>query len=255
VDDGRVPTHRDGFFSPSTPQLWKKILATYGYTRVSTAEQAAGLSLDEQQRRIAGVALMRGLPLDRMFVEGGFTGSRSLDTRPVGRAVCAVLGPGDTLIVAKLDRAFRNAADALSKADAWRRQGINLIVADMGADPVTGNGVAKMFFGMLALVAEFERDRILERTNEGRRAKAARGGHVGGTAPFGFRIAGAGRQARLVGIPEQQLAIRTALALRGKASLRAIARVLEERHGIRVSHEAVRRLLSQDTAPAPNGRS
>src|SRR5438270_7383175 len=234
-----------GFSPHPHPSSGKKILATYGYTRVSTAEQAAGLSLDEQQRRIAGVALMRGLPLDRMFVEGGFTGSRSLDTRPVGRAVCAALGPGDTLIVAKLDRAFRNAADALSKADAWRRQGVSLIVADMGADPVTGNGVAKMFFGMLALVAEFERDRILERTNEGRRAKAARGGHVGGSAPFGFRVDGVGREARLVAIPEQRPALRTALALRGKLSLRGIAGVVEERHGIRVSHEAIRNLLSR----------
>ena len=123
---------------------------------------------------------------------------------------------GDTLIVAKLDRAFRNAADALVKSDTWKRAGINLIVADMGPHPVTDNGVAKLFFGMLALVAEFERERILERTRDGRRTKASRGGHTGGSAPFGYRVLGQGKEARLVEMPEQQAAIRTILELRGK---------------------------------------
>jgi len=219
-------------------------LATYGYTRVSTAEQAAGLSLDEQQRRIEGIALIRGAALERMFVEGGVTGSRPLEARPVGRELCAALRPGDTIVVAKLDRAFRNAADALSKADTWRRERINLIVADMGTDPVTDNGVAKMFFGMLALVAEFERDRILERTNEGRRAKAARGGQVGGSSPFGYRVVGSGMDARLVEKAKEQVAIRAIRALRGQASLRKIAAQVRLTHGVRISHECVRRVLA-----------
>lgn len=223
-------------------------MATYGYTRVSTAEQATGLSLDEQQRRIEGIALMRRASLDRLFVEEGITGSRSLETRPLGRDLCAALRPGDTLIVAKLDRAFRNAADALSRAEAWRRQGIGLIVADMGGDPVTDNGVAKMFFGMLALVAEFERDRILERTNEGRRAKAIRGGHIGGSPPFGFRVQGSGKTAQLVQIAEEQKAIKTIAALAGRSSLREIAKAVHERHNIKISHEAVRRILTERSA-------
>lgn len=225
-------------------------MATYGYTRVSTVEQAAGLSLDEQERRIRGVALMRGSPLDRLFVEGGVTGSRSLEMRPAGRQLCGTLKAGDALIVAKLDRAFRNAADALSKAESWRRGGINLIVADMGSDPVTGNGTAKMFFGMLALVAEFERDRILERTNEGRRAKRVAGGHTGGSAPFGYRVEGTGKGARIVEVNEQQLALRTIEAGRGRVSLRKISEEVRKRHGIRISHEAVRRLLAAATPEA-----
>lgn len=228
-------------------------MAVYGYTRVSTAEQTQGSSLAEQVRRIQGVALMRGVPLDRLFVESGVTGSISLEERPAGRELCELLRPRDTLIVAKLDRAFRNAADALTRADLWRRGSIHLIVADMGAEPVTGNGVAKMFFGMLALVAEFERERILERTNEGKRAKASRGGHIGGSAPFGYRVEGQGRDARLVEDSAQQTATRTIRRLRGRMSLRRIAEVVNDRHGLKISHEGVRHVLSRASGQSAHG--
>jgi DNA invertase Pin-like site-specific DNA recombinase len=62
----------------------------------------------------------------------------------------------------------------------------DLIVADMGSEPVTQNRVSRMFFGMLALVAEFERDRIKERSAEGRVAKRRIGGHIGGSVPLRF---------------------------------------------------------------------
>jgi DNA invertase Pin-like site-specific DNA recombinase len=219
-------------------------VAVYGYARVSTTEQADGGSLADQERRIQGVALTRGEVLGRVFNERGVSGSLALDERPLGRELCRALGPGDTLIVAKLDRAFRNAADALARAEAWRRGGVNLIVADMGTEPVTGNGAAKMFFGMLALVAEFERERILERTNEGRRSKAARGGHIGGSAPFGYQVQGQGREAMLVENPGQKKALRTIRRLRRSMSLRALSAEVLRRHGVKVSHEAIRRVLS-----------
>ena len=222
-------------------------MPTYGYVRVSTVEQASGTSLEEQRRSIQGVAMMKGLELTRIFEEPGVSGSLVLEDRPLGGELYRALQSGDTLIVAKLDRAFRNAADALAKADAWKRTGTKLIVADMGPDPVTNNGVAKLFFGMLALVAEFERERILERTQDGRRAKADRGGHTGGSAPFGYRVVGQGREARLVEVPEQQAAIRAILELKGKASLRKIVAAVKERHGVDVSYEAVRRVLSEST--------
>lgn len=220
-------------------------MSVLGYARVSTTDQALGASLEEQERRIRGVAMMRGVEVTRLFREPGISGSVPLEDRPAGRELLSALRPGDTLVVAKLDRAFRNAADALTRADAWRKKGIHLIVADMGSEPVTGNGVAKMFFGLLALVAEFERDRILERTNEGRRSKAEKGGHIGGSAPFGYRIAGSGRDAQLIEVPEQQAAIQTIRSLRGKASLRQVADQVWATHGIRISHEAVRRILEK----------
>jgi DNA invertase Pin-like site-specific DNA recombinase len=84
---------------------------------------------------------MKGLELLRVFQEPGVSGSVALEARPMGGELYRALQPGDTLIVAKLDRAFPQRG--------------------RGADRVTDKGVAKRFFGMLALVAEFEREPIL----------------------------------------------------------------------------------------------
>jgi DNA invertase Pin-like site-specific DNA recombinase len=194
--------------------------------------------------------MMKGLELTRVFEEPGVSGAVPLEERPAGGELVASLRSGDWLIVAKLDRAFRGAADALTKAEAWKKQGVKLIVADMGVDPVTDNGVSKMFFGMLALVAEFERDRIRDRVTNGRTAKKARGGHIGGAAPFGFRVEGEGKEAQLVPVPEQQVALVTIRALcRGGVSSREIAREVERTHGLKVSHATVRKICRDAGAP------
>jgi DNA invertase Pin-like site-specific DNA recombinase len=217
----------------------------FGYTRVSTAEQVNGGSLEEQRRRIEGVALIRGARIERTFTDEGVSGSRPLAERPAGAELLATVQAGDVVVVSKLDRMFRNAADALARAEAFKAAGIELIIIDLGTDPVTANGVSKLFFGIMASVAEFERDRLRERQAEGQRGKLARGGHIGGSAPFGYRVEGSGRDARLVAIPEQQAAIHTMRELRAAgASLRAVAATVRERHGLEVSHLAVRRVLA-----------
>jgi DNA invertase Pin-like site-specific DNA recombinase len=205
------------------------IMAAYGYIRVSSAEQAGDdrTSLETQRRKVAAVAELCGLDLARIIEEPGVSGGTAMAERPGGREPLSLLQRGDTVIVSKLDRGFRNAADALAQTETWKRQGIDPIVADMGSEPVTQNGVSRMFFGMLALVAQFERERIAERTAEGRAAKRKAGGHIGGTAPFGYRKVGEGRTARLEPIGQELEAIETmrALAAEGHAT-RSIATVV-----------------------------
>jgi DNA invertase Pin-like site-specific DNA recombinase len=131
------------------------------------------------------------------------------------------------LIAAKLDRLFRSAEDALVSARLLQERGVSLILVDMGSDPVTGNGVSKLFFTMLAAIAEFERARIAERMNDGRKGKKGNGGHIGGDAPYGFRVEGSGRDARLVAVEAEQAAVARAVALRGQGlSLRAVSDAL-----------------------------
>jgi DNA invertase Pin-like site-specific DNA recombinase len=223
-------------------------MAVYGYTRVSTTEQAGDdrTSLDTQRRKITAAAELSGLTLDEFIEEPGVSGGQPLAARPEGGPLLARLVRGDVLIVAKLDRAFRNAADALATAEQLKTRKVDLIVADMGSEPVTQNGVSRMFFGMLALVAEFERDRIKERSAEGRAAKRRIGGHIGGSTPFGFRKIGAGRAARLEPDPEQQAALADMrkLAAEGLAS-RAIAAAVQERHGLSISHMTVLAALAR----------
>jgi DNA invertase Pin-like site-specific DNA recombinase len=223
-------------------------MTVYGYTRVSTNEQAADdrSSLDTQRRKIRAAAELAGLTLDVLIEEPGVSGGKPLADRPEGGPLLARLGKGDVLIVAKLDRAFRNAADALATAERLKARKVDLIVTDMGSEPVTQNGVSRMFFGMLALVAEFERERIRERSAEGRAAKRQSGGHIGGSAPFGYHKIGAGRVARLEPDPAQQAALSDIrkLAADGLAS-RAIAAAVQQRHGLAVSHVTVRRVLAR----------
>ena len=130
----------------------------YGYTRVSTAEQANGGSLAEQTRCIEGVALLRGMPVENVFVDAGVSGAKKLDQRPGGKTLLDTVQPGDVVVVSKLDRFARNALDALERAEAFKTNGVELIIIDLGTEPVTSNGVAKLFFTILAGIADEARD-------------------------------------------------------------------------------------------------
>src|SRR5262245_18499762 len=144
----------------------------YGYVRVSTAEQAnSGLSLETQQQQITGYAMMKGWQVDQFFVEAGVSGSVSLAARPEGYRLLTALQPDDVVITAKLDRAFRSAADALVTLEELKAQGVQLHMIDLGGD-VTGNGISKLVFTILSAVSENERDRIRERVRDAKRHRA-----------------------------------------------------------------------------------
>jgi DNA invertase Pin-like site-specific DNA recombinase len=181
------------------------------YARVSTVEQAEDgtTSIDTQIRKCKAIADLRGAnPYDFItYVDGGVSGGIPLKARPEGAKLLADAKKGDVVVAAKMDRLFRSATDALGTADSFRRQGIHLVLVDMGVDPVTANGSSKMFFGMLAVFAEFERERIAERMIDGKRAKAASydgRGHSGGVAPFGYAIFGSRRDSRLEPVEAEQ---------------------------------------------------
>lgn len=213
-------------------------MATYGYQRVSTEGQEDNTSLAEQAKKITGLAMMQGLG-DVTFFEDVCSGSIPLGEREGGAALLEALKAGDNVIVTKLDRIFRNATDALSQADAFKARGINLYLIDMGTDPVTNNGMSRMFFGMLALMAEFERSRIAERTQDGKAAKKAKGGHIGGTRPFGYEVIGKGKDAVLKPLAGEYEYIEPILARRAAGqSLRAISAWLAAQ-GIKLSHVGV----------------
>lgn len=217
-------------------------MAVYGYVRVSTTRQAAdGESLDVQQRTVTGYALMHGLAINRVFVERGVSGAKSLAERPEGAALLAALKPEDAIITPKLDRMFRSALDALDVLGQFRRRRITLHMIDLGGD-VTANGISKLVFTILSAVAEAERDRIRERIATVKRDQKARGRYLGGIIPFGWQL---GADGALVALPAQREAIWRMRELRAAgASLRAIAAAMQTA-GHRLSHEAVRGILAR----------
>ncbi len=187
------------------------------YSRVSTAEQAAdgATSLQEQERKIKALAQMRGVDLFEVisYVDAGVSGSIPLRERPGGKKMLSEAAPGDIICASKLDRIFRSASDALVTVERLAERKISLILIDMGVDPVNSNGTAKLFFSMLSAFAEFERGRIAERMTDGRRGKRQRNGHTGGSPPYGYRVLGKGREAKLEAIPEEQEVIKEAARL------------------------------------------
>jgi putative DNA-invertase from lambdoid prophage Rac len=191
-----------------------------GYSRVSTQEQAGKntTSLDGQEQVIRGIAMTRGAsPFDvQIFSDPGVSGSIPLEQRPAGKELLEVAKPGNVVCAAKLDRMFRSASDALVTAERLKEQGIHLILFDLGADPVTANGMAKCFFTMASAFAELERFRIGERMVAGKEQKKARNGHIGGIAPYGYRVVGAKRESKLEPVPEEQALIKTVIKLAGQ---------------------------------------
>lgn len=217
-------------------------VSVYGYIRVSTLDQTEGTSLSEQQRRIQGVAMAQGLILDRIYSDPGVSGVRPLALRDGGGELCDALQAGDTVIALKVDRLFRDSSDALAVTRAWRDIGVKLILADIGA--VSENGVGRLFFTLLAAFAEWERELIRERLASGRQAKRQSGGHLGGRRPYGYRVRGKGKDAKLVPDANEQAAIATMLEWhRAGMGVRQISRELKARLNIRASHNIVTRVI------------
>jgi putative DNA-invertase from lambdoid prophage Rac len=222
-------------------------MRVFGYSRVSTSEQAdEGVSLAAQAQQIAGYAMMKGWTVAEHFVERGVSGSIPLADRPEGQRLLAAIGKGDVVVSAKLDRAFRSAADALAVLEEFKDQGVGLHLIDLGGD-VTGNGVSKMVFTILAAVAEGERDRIRERIRDAKRHLTAQRIFSGGSRPFGYDIVQDGETRRMVPNPAEMAVIERMQAMRkAGATYRAIGAVTG--HGPKSAQRILERMAK--SAPA-----
>jgi len=219
----------------------------FGYCRVSTTEQAdEGASLAAQQQQITGYCMMKGWQVAEFFVERAVSGSVSLADRTEGQRMLSVLQHGDVVITAKLDRAFRSAADALGTLEQLKEDGIGLHMIDLGGD-VCGNGISKLVFTILSAVAENERDRIRERVRDAKRHRASQLLFNGGKRPFGFNVEGEGKDKHLVPNPTEQAALARGKALQSEgATLRAIASIWADEFGLKkFDANSVRRILDR----------
>jgi putative DNA-invertase from lambdoid prophage Rac len=219
--------------------LKQRILA---YARVSTAEQAAnGDSLATQRQQIEGYAMMKGWQIAEFFIDGGVSGSVPLAERPEGRRLLESAARGDVIITAKLDRAFRSAADALGTLEEMKDQGVGLHMIDLGGD-VTGDGISKLVFTILSAVAENERDRIRERIRDVKRHLALQGIYGGGKRPFGYDVV----EGRLVPKANEQAAIARMKALRKKGKpYREISKVIADNFQVDMPAMTIKRILDR----------
>ena len=219
-------------------------MTTYAYMRVSTVEQADNTSLPNQKRECKGLAMTHGLYIERYVEDGGVSGADEFFDRLARHDI--KVKAGDVVIVAKLDRFSRDARDALNTVHEFKRIGARLIINGHGDVTDESNTTARLMLEIMAAFAGHERRVIKERQKVGQSAKKAQGGHIGGSATFGYRVEGRGRDARLVEDEAQQRALMDAVTLRNEGmSLRHIAGAILDTHGIKVSHEAIRKALER----------
>lgn len=157
-----------------------------GYVRVSTEQQASeGISLEAQKGRISTWCELNGYSLAGLFIDAGISGKRA-DNRPeLQRALAAVTECGGILLVYSLSRLARSTKDTLSISDRLDRAGADLVSLSEKIDTTSAAG--KMVFRMLAVLSEFERDLVSERTIAALQHKRKRGGRMG-QVPFGFQV-------------------------------------------------------------------
>lgn len=138
----------------------------FAYCRVSTSDQTTENQLIEVEAAGFHVAP------NRMITET-ISGSVPASERPGFAGLLNKLEDGDVLVVTKLDRLGRNAMDVRATVEALTGLGVRVHCLALGGVDLT-SAAGKMTMGVLAAVAEFERDLLIERTQSGlARAKAS----------------------------------------------------------------------------------
>jgi site-specific DNA recombinase len=160
-----------------------------GYTRCSTEDQAVeGVSLATQLGRIQAWCDVADAELVEVIEDGGVSGTRPLADRPGGARVASLLDARkpdiDAVVVARLDRLGRDAAETLSYLKVFAKGSVGLISIADRIDLTTPSG--KAMAAMSAVFAELERNLIAQRTSDALCELRSRG-KVYGPTPFGFQ--------------------------------------------------------------------
>lgn len=216
------------------------------YLRVSTSKQGqSGLGLEAQQTSIQAFTRQKKATVLQTFIE--IESGKNNERPELAKAIHLSRVTGSTLVIAKLDRLSRNACFLLTLRDS----GVKFVAADMPeANDLT--------IGIMALVAEQEREAISKRTKEALQAAKARGIRLGNpNGATALKRASKGNVAGLKAIREkadkhaQNLKpVIEALRSEGILTLGAIARELNERgmltpRGGRWHKSSVRNLCSR----------
>lgn len=164
-------------------------IKVYIYTRVSTAMQIDGYSLDAQKSRMKAFAEFNDYEIVGEYEDAGKSG-KSIEGRLEFNRMMEDIKTGKDgvsfVLVFKLSRFGRNAADVLSTLQVMQDFGVNLICVEDGID--SSKDAGKLMISVLSAVAEIERENIRVQTMEGRIQKAREGKWNGGFAPYGYSL-------------------------------------------------------------------
>ncbi len=156
-----------------------------GYVRVSTQEQAEGISLDNQKAKIQAYCNLNDLTLVDVVTDEGISAKNMNRPGLIRVLEMARRKEIDGIVIYKLDRMFRNTVDALTTAKDFDKRGIALHSINEKLD--TQSAMGRFFFTLMAGLAEMERNLISERTTDALANKRA-DGYRTGEIPLGFDL-------------------------------------------------------------------
>src|SRR3990167_595772 len=182
---GTATNHTTNLHQVTTLQQ-DRILRVIGYVRVSTDMQAQeGVSLDAQRERIRCYCKASGFKL--VHLAENDTSAKSLD-RPGLAAALKMLecGKADAILVVKLDRLTRSVIDLGTLLNGYFLNEKHFLLS-VTESLDTRNAMGRFVLYILALIAQWEREAIGERTREAMRHLKAQGVFLG-RAPYGYRF-------------------------------------------------------------------
>ncbi len=156
-----------------------------GYIRVSTERQASeGASLEAQQAKIQQWCLANGYELVNVFKDEGISGKR-MDTRQGLQDALGSIKKGNAFVFYSMSRVARSTKDMLSIGDLITKKRADMVSVIEDFDTTSASG--KLMFQMLAVLAEFERNLVGERTATVLQNKKTNGQVYTNQTPYGFK--------------------------------------------------------------------
>ena len=151
--------------------------------------QVDGYSLDAQRDKLRKYAAYEDMVIAGEYSDEGFSGKNIQGRQEFQRMLSDIQSCKDDVsyvLVFKLSRFGRNAADVLNSLQLMQDFGVNLICVEDGID--SSKDAGKLMISVLSAVAEIERENIRTQTMAGREQKAREGKWNGGFAPYGYKL-------------------------------------------------------------------
>lgn len=181
-----------------------------GYVRVSTEGQVVeGVSLEAQEAKIRAWAGLNDREVAHIHEDAGLSGAKLACRAGLQAAIQHVCKVKGALVVYSLSRLARSTRDTLAISEQLAKAGAELVSLSEKIDTTSASG--KMVFRLLAVLAEFERDQVSERTRLAMGHLRANGRRVSRYAPFGWDVSPDGRD--LVPNKEERKVVRRIGAL------------------------------------------